>query len=119
MLTSNEVLSSQPLQAPEPYTIQSASNIRVQRFPWVVPSGQNWMQPGERHILAIGPLVYGAYIVTARPWSTLYDHHALAVESLTTATDRYGNPSVNFALRNASNTAIQGYDVYVCSISFA
>jgi hypothetical protein len=80
--------------------------------------------PGQTHVWALGPFdprIFGGSIsVSAHP-AGQQSHQALAVEQLSTAyaRDAAGGAAANFVVRNASDTGVWAYRMFVGLIDVA
>jgi hypothetical protein len=74
--------------------------------------------PGQEHVWAVGPFeTAGAvFSVSAHPIAA-QDHQGLAVSSLSTAYAYGSDPSINFIVRNVSDTNVPGYRIYVSVVN--
>lgn len=86
-------------------------------FAWVRPFGKNYMMPGEGHSWAqeVPNGSQSVFSVSVHPRKE-FAVQALAVESLSTAYGREGNPSVNFIVRNIGTEGVSIYRFYVSVI---
>ncbi len=85
---------------------------------WVQPQGQNGLLPDQSHVWAIEiPGGGSVFSVSVHPTKD-YAVQALAVESLSTAYAREGNPAVNFIVHNVSINGVGSYRMFISVIDF-